>query len=76
MKLAMKFNRDIFLTAPLWANWATLDRWGHIWIWEFEPQLECGGDWWISTKPETKHHRIGNVQLLAVNLMPRRIHKP
>ena len=72
----MKFNRDIFMTAPLWANWATIDRCGHIWIWEFEPQLDNGGDWWISTKPETKHHRIGSVQLLGVNLMPRRIHKP
>ena len=27
----MKFNRDIFLTAPLWANWATVDRWGIFW---------------------------------------------
>ena len=72
----MKINRDIFLTAPLWANWATLDCWGHIWIWEFEPQLECGGDWWISTKPETKHHRIGNAHLLGESLMPRRIRKP
>lgn len=72
----MKFNRDIFLTAPLCANWATVDRWGHIWIWEFEPQLECGGDFWVAINPETKHHRIGNAHLLGVDLMPRRIRKP
>ena len=76
MKLAMKFNRAIFLTAPLWCNWATIDRFGHIWIWEFEPQLEGGGDWWNPINPETRHHRIGNVHLLGVNLMPRRIRRP
>ena len=72
----MKFNRGIFLTAPLWANWATMDRWGHIWIWEFEPQLSECGEYWNTVNPKTKHHRIGNVQLLGVNLMPRRIRKP
>lgn len=57
-------------------NWATLDRWGHIWIWEFEPQLDSGGDFWVAINPETKHHRIGNAHLLGVDLMPRRIRKP
>ena len=38
MKLAMKFNRDIFLTAPLWANWATPDWWGNIHLHSSKPE--------------------------------------
>lgn len=39
----MKFNRDIFLTAPLLANWATLDWWGNIHLHSSKPEKsECG----------------------------------
>lgn len=68
----MKFNRDIFLTAPLWANWATLDRWGHIWIWEFEPKLSECGEYWKTINPATFYIRIGRV----ADDEPKRIKKP
>jgi len=71
----MKFNRDIFLTAPLWANWATVDRWGHIWVWELEPKISECGDYWTSPDPATFHIRIGRTDTLGVNLMPRWIRK-
>lgn len=72
----MKFNRDIFLTAPLWANWATVDRWGHIWVWELEPQLgECGA-YWLNPDPVGFGIRVGRTPTIGLNLMPRRIKKP
>lgn len=68
----MKFNRDIFLTAPLWANLATLDRWGHIWVWEFEPKLSECGEYWKTINPATFNIRIGR----AADDEPKRIKKP
>ena len=56
-------------------NWATVDRWGHIWVWELEPQLSECGDWWNTINPETKHHRIGRVADDGF-LNPNRIKKP
>ena len=72
----MKFNRDIFLTAPLWANWATVDRWGHIWVWEFEPQLSECGTYWTNLDSVCLGIRVGRTDTLGLNLMPRRIKKP
>jgi len=71
----MKFNRDIFLTAPLWANWATVDRWGHIWVWEFEPQLSGCSEYWNTADPATFYIRIGRVADDGF-LKPKRIKKP
>ena len=76
MKLAMKFNRDIFLTAHLLIIGLPLTdlvTFGYGSLSHNLRVVVIGG---ILSTPKQKHHRIGNAHLLGVDLMPRRTRKP
>ena len=71
----MKFNRDIFLTAPLWANWCSLDKWGNIFVYEDKPfPSECGS-YWINHDPVAFSIRVGRVETIGDGSTPRLIRK-